>query len=53
MDDVEKRKFLTTPGLNSNASVFQPLVSPYTDYANPAPTLEIVSESITHETGEA
>jgi hypothetical protein len=35
LDDVEKRKFLTLPGLDP--SVDQPLASRYIDYAIPAP----------------
>jgi hypothetical protein len=33
LDDMEKRKFLTLPGLNSDPSVVQPVASRYTDYA--------------------
>jgi hypothetical protein len=33
LDDVEKRKFLTLPGLELRTSVFQPVASRYTDYA--------------------
>jgi hypothetical protein len=36
LDDVEKRKFLTLPGLNSDPFVVQPVASRYTDYAIPA-----------------
>jgi hypothetical protein len=36
LDDLEKRKFLTTLG-HSDFSVFQPVASRYTDYAIPAP----------------
>jgi hypothetical protein len=34
--DVEKRKFLTLPGLELDPSVVQPVASRYTDYAIPA-----------------
>jgi hypothetical protein len=37
LDDVEKRKFLTLPGLNSDPSVVQPIASRYTNYAIPVP----------------
>jgi hypothetical protein len=33
LDDVEKRKFLTLPGLNSDPLVVQPVASRYTDCA--------------------
>jgi hypothetical protein len=33
LDDVEKRKFLTLPGLELHPSVVQPVVSRYTDCA--------------------
>jgi hypothetical protein len=36
-DDLEKRKFLTLPGLELAPSVVQPVASGYTDYAIPAP----------------
>jgi hypothetical protein len=36
LDDVEKRKFLTLPGLELLPSVFQPVARLYTDYAIPA-----------------
>jgi hypothetical protein len=36
MDDVENRKFLPLPGLNSDPSTVQPVASRYTDYATPA-----------------
>jgi hypothetical protein len=39
LDDVEKRKFLTLPGLNSEPSVVQPVASSYTYYTIPAPEL--------------
>jgi hypothetical protein len=35
---MEKRKFLTLPGLELRPSVVQPLASRYTDYAIPAPS---------------
>jgi hypothetical protein len=35
MDNVEKREFLTLPGLNSDPSVVQPVASRYTDWAIP------------------
>jgi hypothetical protein len=38
LDNVEKRKFLTLPGLKLRLSVTQPVASHYTDYATPAPT---------------
>jgi hypothetical protein len=34
LDDVEKRKFFTLPGLK----LFHPVASRYTDYAIPAPS---------------
>jgi hypothetical protein len=37
LDVVEKREFLTLPGLELRPSVFQPVASRYTDYAIPAP----------------
>jgi hypothetical protein len=37
LDDMEKRKFLTIQGLNSDPLVVQPVVSRHTDYAIPAP----------------
>jgi hypothetical protein len=39
LDDVEKRKFLTLPGLERDHSVAQPVASSYTGYAVPAPFL--------------
>jgi hypothetical protein len=36
MDDVQKRKFLTLPGLELRPSLVQPVASRYTDYAIPA-----------------
>jgi hypothetical protein len=40
LDDVERRKFLTLPGLEPDASVVQPVGSRYTDYAIAAPIKE-------------
>jgi hypothetical protein len=37
LDDVEKRKFLTLPGLVLRPSAVQPVASRCTDYAMPAP----------------
>jgi hypothetical protein len=37
LDDVEKRKFLTLPGLELDPSVVQPVASRYTDYAIAVP----------------
>jgi hypothetical protein len=37
VDDMEKRKFLTLPGLELRHSVVQPIGSRYTDYAIPSP----------------
>jgi hypothetical protein len=37
LDDLEKRKFLTLPGLELDLSAVQPVASRYTDYATPAP----------------
>jgi hypothetical protein len=39
LDDLEKRKFLTLPGIESDPSVVQPVASRYTDYAIPAPNI--------------
>jgi hypothetical protein len=39
LHDVEKRKFLTLLGLNSDPSVVQPVASDYTDCAIPAPDI--------------
>jgi hypothetical protein len=37
LDDVEKKKFLTLPGLELRPSVNHPVASRYTDYAIPDP----------------
>jgi hypothetical protein len=37
LDDLEKRKFLTLPGLELNPLVVQPIASRSIDYAVPAP----------------
>jgi hypothetical protein len=37
LDDLEKRKFLTLPGLEVRSLVRQPVGSRYTNYAIPAP----------------
>jgi hypothetical protein len=37
LDDVEKRKFLSLPGLDSDPSVVQPVTIRYTDCGLPAP----------------
>jgi hypothetical protein len=42
LDDVEKRKFLTLPGLELDPSVFQPVASRYTDYAITSPQINAV-----------
>jgi hypothetical protein len=42
LDDVEKRKFLTLPGLELDSSVVQPVVSRYIDYSVPAPIITII-----------
>jgi hypothetical protein len=46
LDDVEKRKFLTLRGSNSDPSVVQPVASRYTDYAIPAPTVVLYGYKI-------
>jgi hypothetical protein len=53
-DDVEKRKFLTPPGLEFRPSVVQHVASRYTDYAIPAPTqrfpklIQVVGSGVYH-----
>jgi hypothetical protein len=37
LDDLEKRKFVTLPGLELDFLVVRPAASCYTDYATPAP----------------
>jgi hypothetical protein len=37
LDDLEKRKFFTLPGLELHLSVFQLIASRYIDYAIPTP----------------
>jgi hypothetical protein len=37
LDDLEKRIFLTLPGLELRPSIVQPVASRYTDYSIPAP----------------
>jgi hypothetical protein len=37
LDDLEKRKFLTLPGLELDPSLVHLVTSRYTDYATPAP----------------
>jgi hypothetical protein len=46
LDDVEKRKFLALPGLNSHPSVVQPVASRYTDCATPAPNTHLNGQKI-------
>jgi hypothetical protein len=36
LDDAEKGKFMTLPGLELDRSVVQPVASRYTDYVVPA-----------------
>jgi hypothetical protein len=43
LDDVERIKFLTLPGLELDPSVVQPVASRYTDYTIPAPSSVITS----------
>jgi hypothetical protein len=47
LDDVEKRKCLTLPGLNSKPSVVQPVASRYTDYARVIVLIKIVVAEVT------
>jgi hypothetical protein len=44
VDDIEKRKFLTLPGLKLRPSVVQPVPSRYTDYAIPVPPSSVTVE---------
>jgi hypothetical protein len=45
LDDVEKREFLTIPGLElRDPLVVQPVASRYTDYAIPAPYITMVRQ---------
>jgi hypothetical protein len=46
MNDAEKKKFLTLPGLESDPSVVLPVASRYTDYAIPVPLRESVQFNI-------
>jgi hypothetical protein len=41
LDDVEKRKFVTLPGLELHLSVIQPIASRYTDYTTMAPKITL------------
>jgi hypothetical protein len=54
LDDVEKRKFLTLPGLESNLLAVQPTASRCTDRAIPSPNLFVMTTIIIiiiHTTG--
>jgi hypothetical protein len=42
LDDLEKRKHLIHRDTNSDTSVVQSVASRYTDYALPAPEIELV-----------
>jgi hypothetical protein len=45
LDCVEKRKFLTLPGLfNSDSYIVEPVANLYTDRAIPAPHFETLKE---------
>jgi hypothetical protein len=48
LDDVEKRKFFTIPGLNSYPSVVQPVASRYTDYANQVGSFPVLLKNKVH-----
>jgi hypothetical protein len=42
LDDMEKTKFLSSPGLELRHSVAQPAASRYTDYAIPAQRFSVL-----------
>jgi hypothetical protein len=46
LDELEKRKFLSLPGLEPDTSVVQLVASRYTDYTIPAPFLFVLYEEI-------